>query len=309
MKNELGTDKVMVDPNTGQRFVYVGTGKSEANPEAILAYSPSDLNGRAVLFADGSVQILNQEKFDQAMQRDAAVPRDRGGKCPGSRSAGTQRNGASPGASLDSAIAAPPTQPPAVAAPQQEKTTATGVRPIRIEIPRAGQAFSFTKVLNSGREPLKVSVSMMRLRVYRTMQMILQVCGFGIGLVLLAALWLTDSRKSLWMAVAAALVIWSVTSLLAMWRLLHVGLIVAVPAILLALVCWVTWKIWQRRLAARAASNTTQPPAIPHAPDALALLTLLAFVASMTVSNAPAGASRNFQFRLHPLGGLPWNCG
>ena len=40
-----------IDPNTGQRFIYVGAGKSEANPEAILAYSPSDLNGRAVLFA------------------------------------------------------------------------------------------------------------------------------------------------------------------------------------------------------------------------------------------------------------------
>ncbi|HWQ90462.1 MAG TPA: hypothetical protein VN673_02235, partial [Clostridia bacterium] len=75
MKNELGTDKVLVDPGTGQRFVYVGTGKSEANPEAILAYSPSDVNGRAVLFADGSVQIMNQEKFDQAMQQDAALPR------------------------------------------------------------------------------------------------------------------------------------------------------------------------------------------------------------------------------------------
>ena len=59
MKNELGSDKVMVDPNTGQRFVYIGTGKTEDNPEAILAYSPSDVNGRAVLFADGSVQILN----------------------------------------------------------------------------------------------------------------------------------------------------------------------------------------------------------------------------------------------------------
>ena len=42
MKNELGTDKVTYDPNTGQRFVYVGAGKSAANPEAIIAYSPSD---------------------------------------------------------------------------------------------------------------------------------------------------------------------------------------------------------------------------------------------------------------------------
>jgi ABC-type transport system involved in cytochrome bd biosynthesis fused ATPase/permease subunit len=37
MKNELGTDKITYDPNTGQRFVYVGAGKSGANPEAIIA--------------------------------------------------------------------------------------------------------------------------------------------------------------------------------------------------------------------------------------------------------------------------------
>ena len=75
MKNELGTDKVTYDPNTGQRFVYVGAGKSADNPEAIIAYSPSDVNGRAVLFADGSVQVMSAEKFQEALQRDAALPR------------------------------------------------------------------------------------------------------------------------------------------------------------------------------------------------------------------------------------------
>ena len=33
----------------------------------------------------------------------------------------------------------------------QAKPTATGVRPIRIEVPRTGQSFTFTKVLNAGR--------------------------------------------------------------------------------------------------------------------------------------------------------------
>ena len=31
--NELSTDKITFDPNTGQRFVYVGAGKSADNPE------------------------------------------------------------------------------------------------------------------------------------------------------------------------------------------------------------------------------------------------------------------------------------
>ena len=75
MKNELGMDKITIDPNTGQRFVYVGAGKSDANPEAIIAYSPSDMNGRAVAFADGSVQVLSAERFQEALARDAALAR------------------------------------------------------------------------------------------------------------------------------------------------------------------------------------------------------------------------------------------
>ena len=71
-----------------------------------------------------------------------------------------------------------------VAAPQA-KATATGVRPIRIEVPRTGQAFSFTKVLNASKEPLTASFSMMRLKVYRGVQMVVQVCAFVLGLIML----------------------------------------------------------------------------------------------------------------------------
>ncbi|MEI2722503.1 MAG: type II secretion system protein [Verrucomicrobiota bacterium] len=70
MKAELGTDKITVDPNTGQRFVWVGAGKDASDPSAILAYSPSDQNGRAVLLADGSVQQVNSEKFSEMLVRD-----------------------------------------------------------------------------------------------------------------------------------------------------------------------------------------------------------------------------------------------
>ena len=74
MKNELGTDKITIDPNT--RRYACGAGKSDATPEAIIAYSPSDMNGRAVLFADGSVQVLSAEKFSShysAMRRCLAA--------------------------------------------------------------------------------------------------------------------------------------------------------------------------------------------------------------------------------------------
>ena len=75
MKNEIGSEKILHDPQTGQPYVYVGTGKKDDDPNAIIAYSPSDVNGRVVALADGSVQQMTTEKFNEALQRDAAVPR------------------------------------------------------------------------------------------------------------------------------------------------------------------------------------------------------------------------------------------
>ena len=99
------------------------------------------------------------------------------------------------------------------AAPQV-KPTATGVRPIRIEVPRTGQAFSFTKVLNAGQEPLTASFSMMRLKVYRAEQMVVQVCAFVLGLIMLWWLSLRPDRSSLWVTVAVVFILWSVQRLL-----------------------------------------------------------------------------------------------
>jgi hypothetical protein len=290
MKDELGTDKVLIDPGSGQRFVYVGAGKDESHPEAILAYSPSDVNGHAVLFADGSVQLLNQEKFDLAMQRDAAVPRVAVNAAvtvtanvpPPAPAAPAfvvptpqMRSGIGPAAGLPIATAVQGGAGPVAA--QQAKVTATGARPIRIEIPRAGQAFSFTKVLNAGSEPLNVSVSMVRLKVYRAALMALQVCAFVLGLLMLWALWAGTTRQSLAMTVAAALVIWSVASLLTMWRLLHVGFIVVVPVIPLALGCWLGLKFLRRIRAARAAARPAEPP-FPGASAGASTLSLLLLV-------------------------------
>ena len=206
MKKELGTDKIMIDPNTGQRFIYVGADKSETTPDAIIAYSPSDMNGRAVLLADGSVQTMSAEKFQEAVQRDAALPRSQvpanepvtapqaafantapTAPMPASAqpaTAGDARRrlpmphgGAMGGGGIGGAA-------PVVAQPPA-KPTAAGVRPIRIEVPRTGQAFTFTKVLNAGQEPLTASFSIMRLKVYRGVQMVMQVCAFVLGLLML----------------------------------------------------------------------------------------------------------------------------
>ena len=76
MKNELGTDKVLYDTETGQRFTYLGGGMSldALKPDSVLAYSPI-FNGHCeVLFADGSVQQMTAEGFAQLSQRGLVQP-------------------------------------------------------------------------------------------------------------------------------------------------------------------------------------------------------------------------------------------
>jgi len=314
MKNELGSDKVTYDPNTGQRFIYVGAGKSETTPEAIIAYSPSDVNGRAVAFADGSVQVMSAERFQEALQRDAALPRV-------TTSVSLQeaaQAAATPVAGAPAQPAAPAQPPPPVAAQPvlvapggamggggfggavpvpaatQFKATATGVRPIRIEVPRTGQCFSFTKVLNTSQEPLTASFSMMRLKVYRGVQMMIQASAFVLGLFMLWLLSLRRERSSLWMTIAFVLIIWSVARLLTMWRVLHVGLIAAVPILLFALVAWAVWKFQHRRKVGQASRLSSPPPiAPPSAASGAALLILLCgpVISSLAQEAAPPAIS------------------
>jgi len=317
MMNELSTDKITYDPNTGQRYVYVGAGKSADNPEAIVAYSPSDMNGRAVVFADGSVQTMSAEKFQEALQRDAALPR------VATQVSGQVASGAAAATLSQTMVAteAPAQPPPAAPAPRfaptqggamggaglagaapaaaapQAKPTASGVRPIRIEVPRTGQSFTFTKVLNAGQEPLTASFATKRLKVYRGEQMVLQVCGFVLGLLMLWWQWLRRERSSLWLTIGVVLLVWSVARLFTMWRVLHVGLIAAVPLLLFLLVAWAVWKYQRRRKAGPSSYPSAPPPIVPPAGSgsAAALLLLLAWGASslpaLADDAAPSGLS------------------
>ncbi|MEQ2010408.1 MAG: hypothetical protein ABMA26_26780, partial [Limisphaerales bacterium] len=72
MPNELGSDKILTDPESGERYVWAGAGKPE-HGDAILAYSPVDISGRNVVFGDGSVQQLTSQGFAEAQQRDAQI--------------------------------------------------------------------------------------------------------------------------------------------------------------------------------------------------------------------------------------------
>ncbi len=314
MKNELGTDKITIDPNTGQRFIWVGAGKDESDPSAILAYSPSDQNGRAVLLADGSVQQVNSEKFSEMLARDEANQRMRQAQQPTLDSA-SRRSMADamppdaavvdapppPAATVENAgfrsryglvggnrggsgmatnglvTAIDPTTGLPVASPAATfgsgmiaKPTVAGVRPIRIDVPRSGHQFNFTKVLNVKREPLSIRAAVMPLKTWRSLQMVLQVAMFVVGLAIFWRSWHAPQRSSFWLAVAGLLVVSGVVSLFAMWRVLGVAFIALVPVLLLLLVGYGVW--WFRQY--REHSGPTEPP-LMTGPDSTSIATLL----------------------------------
>jgi len=65
LTNQLGSEKILTDAESGKRFVYVAGGETlDALPSnALLAYSPTDKKGRAVLFADGRVEVIKGDAF------------------------------------------------------------------------------------------------------------------------------------------------------------------------------------------------------------------------------------------------------
>ncbi len=74
IKGQLVSEKTLIDPQSGQRFVYVGgENRSEADPQAMLAYSPVDQPGRFVLFTDGHVDKVSSSQFAELSNRTVAL--------------------------------------------------------------------------------------------------------------------------------------------------------------------------------------------------------------------------------------------
>jgi prepilin-type processing-associated H-X9-DG protein len=284
MMTELNTDKITYDVETGQRYTYLGAGyrEDEITPDSVIAYSPMSQGRCNVLFADGSVQIINQREFSEYAQRGfiVRIPAEqlarqeqeqaiRSRQFAGEPAA--QRPAAQPAIdSLALGVEAVASTPAPVIAGQSVVATsgggggsggamttwgaaamtpepkAAGLRSIRIDIPRTGNAFLFTKVLNVRDEPLSVSARIMSLHTFQKRQMIAQAGAFVIGLGLWLWQW-RGRRNSLVLTIALALMFGAVSSLLIAWRALHDALIVGFPIVLLAVVSWLSWKFWARR--------------------------------------------------------------
>jgi prepilin-type processing-associated H-X9-DG protein len=71
LTNQLVSEKTLTDPASGKRFIYVGGGHNLDGlwSNSVLAYSPTDKKGRAVLFADGHVEVINGARFSELTNR------------------------------------------------------------------------------------------------------------------------------------------------------------------------------------------------------------------------------------------------
>ena len=248
MMNELSTEKVLIDPQTGQRYTYVGAGKSKDDPHAIIAYSPERSGGgREVVFADGSVQQLNAASFAEAMAKDQ-------GTATRHDALMAQRYGLQPpplavGQVLSTPGALPP--PPAQAtatATAAPSPIAAGVKSLQFDLPRAGRAYTFTRLLSVEDEPPTISARIVSARFFVFARAVLQLSVFLAGLIWMMLAWRQAEAKPSRIAVGAGLVLLATVDVLIAWRVLHLALIVAGPALLAVIVAWIIWR--RRELSA-----------------------------------------------------------
>lgn len=318
MKNELGSERVTVEPESGLPFVYLGNGLplDALRSDSVLAYSPTDIKGRMVLFADGRVEQLSRERFEELARRGLVVMATEEERAHAAQVAAVQRaqdrtavgvrEGEVPSQEgvkhIPAALALAPALTlgggggggtsflgrvvPSESAPAA-KPTAAGVRSIRIDIPRAGQAFVFTKVLNVQDEPLSIRARVMDLKTYHTWRAIGQVTVFLVGLALAWWQWRRTWPNSFLLTVGLALMLAAVGHLLMGWRTLHWAFIIAAPAAALVVFIWVVRKLWPhlgegRRPRRPPAPGDERPPG-PMAPDAPPAVAAIAFILGLSV--------------------------
>jgi hypothetical protein len=159
------------------------------------------------------------------------------------------------------------------------KVVESGINPIRIEIPREGRSYLFTKVLNVGGEPLTVHARDMDATGYLVARGILETVAFLAGLILVWMQWRKPFRNAFRLTVGVVLSFGAVAHLLIAWRVLHLGLIVLAPLIVLFILIWIVWRIPGRK--AVSAGNGVPPM--------LALLAMLLW--PMGASAQPTGAA------------------
>ena len=158
---------------------------------------------------------------------------------------------------------------------------AAGIRSIRIDVPRNGQPYTFTKVLNLGGEPLSVQMAIMDGGVFATARSGAQFTAFLLGLTLCWRSW--NSRHNLKLAAGLALTLASMTALMVSMRTLHLVMIILPPFFLVIGVILVTWKLWRK-----APGTEPIPPAAGTPPAIVASIALLLTLTGLGAQGAEA---------------------
>lgn len=281
MINEVGTDKVFYDPETGQRYTYIGAGKTESNPNGILAYSPEREGGRReVLFVDGSVQQLNAAQFGEALAKDTGSQTIQSDMAvDGSRASATAAPSEPPARARALVAELPAAGEAGLEGGAARLPLAAGLKSLKFDLPRTGRAYNFTRVLSLSDEAPTVSFRAMSAGKYVFLKAAWQLGVFLVGLGLVWIQWRRAAPRSFWMAVGGALMLLATADLLVSWRLMGVGLIVGIPcALLVAVLGW----LWRR-------ARKRREPAVPGAdPSAMALLFAVALAGGLTAQAGPA---------------------
>ena len=291
MMNELNTDKITYDVETGQRLVYLGAGlnSEEITPDSVIAYSPI-VNGHcSILLADGSVQGVSAARFAEYSQRGLIkrIANDELARRKQAEAVLAHQLAATPAPVKPPLATDVVGATPTVASPQPK---ATGLRSIRIEVPRTGNAFLFTKVLNVRDEPLRVSANIMSLAAFQQRQMAWQVAAFVAGLILWWWQW-RGRRKSFVLTLALVLMLGSISSLLIQWHALHDALIVGLPVVLVAVVAGCIWKFWPRSAPSEPAPEFGGAMGIPPAIATILVVIAFSFAGSAQAGEAPLVAN------------------
>ncbi len=163
-----------------------------------------------------------------------------------------------------------------------------GIRPLRIEIPKTGLRFVFTKVLNVGNEPLRVEALAWTFRARNAMRSIIEWAVFLGGIVILWRQWRKPRSSSALVALGLLMVIGSLSELLIARRLLHFAFIYLPPVLVIGAVIWLAWR-WMKAAAKRDAAPPTDGGNLPPAVAIIALgffLTTSANAAEPTITSA-----------------------
>ncbi|MEW6307063.1 MAG: hypothetical protein AB1705_26670, partial [Verrucomicrobiota bacterium] len=171
--------------------------------------------------------------------------------------------------------------------------TVTGIRSIKIDIPRTGVVFNFTKALNVSREPLLIGMSVMQNRVFETTRMSLQLAALLAGLAIFAWQWRQAKPSAFKATVGLALAVSAAGSLFLVYGVLHWVFILAVPVAGLAGLAWVIKRYWPKKMATEEAHGTNGlEPATGGAPPVTALIGLLFLYFCATPVGAQPTAAR-----------------